>query len=131
MKQQELIPKVPPSEDEVLFRASAIGLSVIEAYRFFNFYESNGWKVGKSKMKNWSAALVGWKLRYEQERASRQRPAEVPIHVRLRAVEELIARHPANSDSTCHNPKCSAEQRNDYQALKKKRDLFLRQIVNI
>lgn len=27
---------------------------------FFNYYESNGWKVGKNTMKNWRAACVTW-----------------------------------------------------------------------
>jgi len=30
------------------------------ANRFYNFYESNGWKVGKEKMKDWKAAIRGW-----------------------------------------------------------------------
>ena len=30
------------------------------ADRFYNFYESKGWKVGKEKMKDWKAALRGW-----------------------------------------------------------------------
>ena len=34
----------------------------IERYanRFYNFYESKGWKVGKEKMKDWKAAIRGW-----------------------------------------------------------------------
>lgn len=28
--------------------------------RFFNHYESNGWMVGKTKMKNWKAAIRNW-----------------------------------------------------------------------
>ncbi len=31
-----------------------------EADKFFHFYESNGWKVGKNPMKNWKAAASGW-----------------------------------------------------------------------
>jgi hypothetical protein len=30
------------------------------AVRFYNFYESKGWKVGKEKMKDWKAAIRGW-----------------------------------------------------------------------
>lgn len=32
----------------------------IEAQKFFNYYESNGWKVGKNPMKNWKAAANNW-----------------------------------------------------------------------
>jgi len=30
------------------------------ADRFCDFYESNGWKVGKNKMKDWKAAARNW-----------------------------------------------------------------------
>ena len=33
---------------------------VTEAKAFFNYYESNGWMVGKNKMKNWEAAIRNW-----------------------------------------------------------------------
>ena len=31
-----------------------------ESQRYFNHYESNGWKVGKNSMKNWQAAARSW-----------------------------------------------------------------------
>ena len=31
-----------------------------EAERFFCFYNSNGWKVGKNSMKDWKSAASGW-----------------------------------------------------------------------
>ncbi len=31
-----------------------------EANKFFNYYEANGWMVGKNKMKNWRAAANNW-----------------------------------------------------------------------
>ena len=33
---------------------------VIDAERFWNFYESKGWKVGKTPMKDWRAAVCNW-----------------------------------------------------------------------
>ncbi len=30
------------------------------AEKFWNFYESNGWKVGKNPMKNWKSAISTW-----------------------------------------------------------------------
>ena len=32
----------------------------VDAERFINHYTSNGWKVGKNKMKNWQAAVRTW-----------------------------------------------------------------------
>lgn len=31
-----------------------------ESESFFNYYESNGWKVGKNPMKNWKASAQNW-----------------------------------------------------------------------
>jgi uncharacterized protein YdaU (DUF1376 family) len=44
-----------------------------EALSFFNFYESNGWKVGKNPMKSWKAAATNWinrQKKWEKERGS-------------------------------------------------------------
>lgn len=32
----------------------------INAEKFFNYYESIGWMVGKHKMKNWKSAIITW-----------------------------------------------------------------------
>jgi hypothetical protein len=34
--------------------------NLTEAEGFFNYYESNGWKVGKNPMKDWKAASRNW-----------------------------------------------------------------------
>lgn len=34
-----------------------------EAMRFFSYYESNGWRVGRNPMKNWKAAVSQWLTR--------------------------------------------------------------------
>jgi uncharacterized protein YdaU (DUF1376 family) len=34
--------------------------SGIEGMKFHAYYESNGWKVGKNKMKSWQSAAIGW-----------------------------------------------------------------------
>lgn len=35
----------------------------IDAQHFIDYYESNGWKVGKNSMKNWKAAVRTWEQR--------------------------------------------------------------------
>jgi len=35
----------------------------IDAEAFHAYYESNGWRVGRSPMKSWQAAVVNWKKR--------------------------------------------------------------------
>lgn len=36
------------------------GSNKIEGEKFYYFYESKGWKVGKTKMKNWKMSASGW-----------------------------------------------------------------------
>ncbi len=49
----------------------------IERYanRFYNFYESKGWKVGKEKMKDWKAAIRGWLSR---DNIGKKKTVELP-----------------------------------------------------
>lgn len=37
---------------------------------FFNYYESNGWHVGRSPMKNWNAAVRNWMNRDHQQKTN-------------------------------------------------------------
>jgi len=57
-----------PTTDELKLQAEKIGLPEREAQKFFLFYDSKGWKVGKTKMKQWRSAIAGWKLRWEESR---------------------------------------------------------------
>lgn len=50
---------IPPSVDEV--RAYCGGRqNGIDPQRFVDYYTSNGWMVGKNKMKDWKAAVRTW-----------------------------------------------------------------------
>lgn len=49
----------PPTVDEVKAYCQANGYSV-DAERFVDHYESNGWMVGKNKMRSWEAAVRNW-----------------------------------------------------------------------
>lgn len=41
----------------------------IDAQRFIDYYESNGWKVGRSTMKDWKAAVRNWERREKPKNA--------------------------------------------------------------
>lgn len=57
----------PPTLKELQFHAVKIGLPESEANRFFYYYASNGWKVGRNPMKSWPHALQNWKIKYDTE----------------------------------------------------------------
>lgn len=50
---------VKPTIEQVAAYCKEKGYDV-EAERFFNYYESKGWVVGKSPMKDWKAAVRTW-----------------------------------------------------------------------
>lgn len=50
---------VPPALDEVKEYCQERNNNV-DAERFIDYYESNGWLVGKNKMKDWKAAVRSW-----------------------------------------------------------------------
>lgn len=52
----------PPTIQEVKSFIDEKGYS-IDAETFIAFYESNGWMVGKNKMKDWRMAIVTWSKR--------------------------------------------------------------------
>ena len=57
----------PPSFEEVKEFFISKNRSELEAEKFFNHFESNGWLVGgKTKMKNWNAAARNWMLNAEK-----------------------------------------------------------------
>lgn len=53
----------PPAPEEVNDFAQANGLNLDG---FFEYYGSNGWKVGRNPMKNWHLAAHGWHKRSKQ-----------------------------------------------------------------
>ena len=48
-------PTLPQIQDYVFEKALNV-----DPERFFDYYESNGWKVGRNPMKDWKAALRNW-----------------------------------------------------------------------
>ena len=49
-----------PTLEEVKEYSERNGKAVVDPVRFFDYYEANGWKVGKNVMKNWQAAFRNW-----------------------------------------------------------------------
>jgi hypothetical protein len=67
----------PPTLNEIRsFFYEILNFNPDEGERFFYHYESNGWLVGKNKMKNWQAAARNWIKKAEEfkkEKSSAQK----------------------------------------------------------
>jgi hypothetical protein len=50
----------PPTLSEIKSYLSEKGIKTVDAEKFYNHYTSNGWMVGKNKMKSWKAAIGTW-----------------------------------------------------------------------
>ena len=67
---------VPPTVEEVKAYAKEKGWteSTFPSERFVDYYESKGWMVGKTPMRDWKAAARGWVSRQHQEQPQRKEP---------------------------------------------------------
>lgn len=53
--------------EAVKLAAAKCGLPDREAEKFFNYYMSNGWRVGKNPMKSLPHAIANWKRNHEEK----------------------------------------------------------------
>jgi uncharacterized protein YdaU (DUF1376 family) len=63
---------MPPSLDQVINYCNE-RLNNVDANKFIDHYTSNGWLVGKNKMKDWKAAVRTWeKSSFDKPKSSQQ-----------------------------------------------------------
>jgi len=74
-----------PTMDEVKEYSDSIQYPDFDVSKFIDFYDANGWKVGKNAMKDWKATLRNWKRRDNEVS-----PAEKREQLRLAREKELI-----------------------------------------
>lgn len=73
-----------PTIEELKSYAQEMGYQHFDANHFHDYYEANGWKVGRNPMKDWKAAVRNWVSRDSQDN-----------------VKEPSA--PLKTDDRCHN----------------------------
>ena len=61
-----------PSIEELQAYITEMGYT-FSANHFFDYYESNGWKVGRNGMKSWKAACANWQRREHSKTAAGRR----------------------------------------------------------
>lgn len=62
--------------------------NTVNAEQFFDYYESNGWKVGKNSMKDWKAAVRTWERSEYRKPNSKKNSKEDAINVVKELMEE-------------------------------------------
>ena len=78
-----------PNLEEAQTFFSENNFSEIEAQKFFNYFESNGWLVGgKTKMKDWKAAARNWML--NANKYANNKPNQSAISTRANTRESLL-----------------------------------------
>lgn len=65
----------PPTLQEVQSRITEMNYK-IDAERFISHYQSNGWMVGRTKMKDWKAALVTWSKNEPKQKSNYPPPKQ-------------------------------------------------------
>lgn len=115
-----------PTLEEVKLNGAKLGLPDSECERFLNYYEANGWRVGRNPMKSWNAAMVNWRSHW-QERGGHTAPVTkpspgsngAPLWKKEQLLKEALEKHPANRSSTFFNPQHSFAESQDYAAKRK------------
>jgi hypothetical protein len=124
-------PFTPPLVEEVMARAKEIGLPMIEAEKMWHYYESQGWKVGRTPMQQWRSALAGWKLRWqEREMKSKRRQETVSPNVQMvmwqKELERVEGRMKAIKASYGDHQSWDERDRKLFPVLRTRRDELLK-----
>ena len=77
----------PPTLQEVKDYCLKMGYTHVDAERFIDYYASNGWMVGKNRMKDWKAVVRNWD-RSEKTPQRLEGTAEVAKKNRFHNLEE-------------------------------------------
>lgn len=69
-----------PAFEELKLIGAKIGLPDEEVTKFFNYYEANGWRVGRNPMKSVVHALANWKMNWQSGKY--QKPGNLEVQRR-------------------------------------------------
>lgn len=115
---------IHPTLPEVRLQAAKIGLPDDEAMLFFYYYQSNGWKVGKTPMKCWLSALSGWKVRWWSKQPQNRRgpPSGADKMIWEKEYERIIARMKGIQDCYDAHRTWTQAHVDEFRKLKVRRD---------
>lgn len=79
---------VPPTLEEVE-RYCKERNNLVDPVRFINHYQSNGWKVGKTSMKDWQACVRTWERNNYQSNPNNKPKSNEPT-IRYKSIEDWL-----------------------------------------
>lgn len=86
-KKKVEIEKTKPTLEEAQIYFLEKSFTEIEAQRFFNYFESNGWLVGgKTKMKDWKAAARNWMLNTKKFAKNEDKNSTLSVRAESRTI---------------------------------------------
>ena len=68
-----------PTLDEIRTYCAENGLAV-NAERFMDYYDANGWKVGRNPMKDWKATCRNWAKRDKERETEKKAAVKSAVH---------------------------------------------------
>lgn len=80
-----------PTRQAVKLQGIKNGLPETECEKFYDYYEANGWRVGKNPMRMWTAALANWKrhwIEYGGSQASNKGRRVSDGHINSAGIDE-------------------------------------------
>jgi len=72
----------PPTAEEVTLYGQTVGF-VVDGALFCDYYAARGWKLGKTPMKDWKAAVRTWKKKQNESRFIAAKEPEVSLEQKL------------------------------------------------
>ena len=80
---------VKPSVEEVAAYCREKGYG-IDAQRFVDYYDSNGWKVGKNPMQDWRATVRSWARRDGKDKQPAAVGVAKPSDIAMAAIQRML-----------------------------------------
>lgn len=81
-----------PSIVDIQEYCESNGFSNVEISSFYDYYESNGWVIGKSPMKDWKAAVRNWnRKRFVQNNESSTKTTNPRIDIPAQNPDEYVS----------------------------------------
>jgi len=99
-----------PTLEELKDYGSSISYLEFDPERFVDHYESNGWKVGKSPMKDWKAAVRTWKRNDNETQKGNSNDKSEPKGDRVHEAYQP----PSREESAPHRYEVTDAQREQY-----------------